>query len=501
MPSRTWPVGRTLLGLSLLTLLAPGLRAAEPRPTEFRLTIDRAVSDAPFTGRVFVWLSKRQPTGPRVEPSWFNPEPLLAWDVKGWRPGEARTFGDTPLAIPTPLAKVPAGTYFAQAVIDFDRGGRSSGAAEGNGYSRAVKCEIGPAPGGPVELVIDQVYHERPFPESERVKLVEIESRLLSEFHRRPVKIRAGVALPKSFAAQPGKRYPIIFDIPGFGGDHFGAIRAAARDSTDVAGTEMLYVVLDPSCRLGHSVFADSANNGPWGRALCEELVPHIEKTYRGLGVPAGRLLTGHSSGGWSSLWLQVAYPDFFGGTWSTAPDPVDFRDFQRIDLYRPGANFFVDGDGPRPLARRNGKPIIFFKPFSDTEVVTGHGGQLSSFEAVFSPRGPDGRPRQLWDRTTGLVNPEVAKAWEAYDIRLTLERNWPTLGPKLAGKLHVFTGGDDTFYLDGATRLLQESLRRLGSDAVVEVIPGRDHGTVVDRALRERIAREMAETAGRARQ
>jgi hypothetical protein len=127
-------------------------------------------------------------------------------------------------------------------------------------------------------------------------------------------------------------------------------------------------------------------------------------------------------------------------------------------------------------------------------EVVMGHGGQLGSFEAVFSPRGPDGKPRQLWDRATGRIDPEVAKAWEAYDIRLKLERNWATLGPKLAGKLHVFTGGDDTFYLEGAARLLGESLKKLGSDAVVEIVPGRDHGSLMDRGLRERIAREMAD-------
>src|SRR5262249_7109874 len=153
--------------------------------------------------------------------------------------------------------------------------------------------------------------------------------------------------------------------------------------ATDVAGIEFLHVVLDPSCRLGHHVFADSENNGPCGQALIEELIPHIEKEYRGLGLPVGRFVTGHSSGGWSSLWLQVTYPDFFGGVWSTAPDPVDFRDFQRIDLTRPGANLFTDAKGQsRPIARKDRKAVLSFKEFSDMEVVMGHGGQLASFEA-----------------------------------------------------------------------------------------------------------------------
>ena len=121
-----------------------------------------------------------------------------------------------------------------------------------------------------------------------------------------------------------------------------------------------------------------------------------------------------------------------------------------------------------------------------------GPGGQLGSFEAVFSPLDQDGQPRKLWNRDTGAIDPEVARAWEAYDIRLILERNWPTLGPKLKGKLHVITGGMDTFYLEGAAKLLKESLAKLRSDAVVEIIPDRDHGTVLDRNLAQRIDREM---------
>src|SRR5262249_31409595 len=191
------------------------------------------------------------------------------------------------------------------------------------------------------------------------------------------------------------------------------------------------YVVLDPNCRTGHHVLPDSANNGPCGKALVEELIPHIERTFRGIGRPEARFITGHSSGGWSSLWLQVAYPDFFGGVWSLSPDPVDFRDFQRINIYKGGENCFKDASGAlRPLGRRDDKPILYFQPFSEMEFVLGRSGQLGSFEAVFSPRGPDGHPRQLWDRKTGVIDPEVAKSWEAYDINLVLKRNWKVLEP-----------------------------------------------------------------------
>jgi hypothetical protein len=177
----------------------------------------------------------------------------------------------------------------------------------------------------------------------------------------------------------------------------------------------------------------------------------------------------------------------------------VDFRDFQRINIYKPGTNMFVDEEGkPRPLARMKGKAVLFYKPFSDMEVVMGHGGQLQSFEAVFSPRGPQGQPLPLWDRTTGRIDPNVAKAWERYDIRLVVERNWKTLAPKFAGKLHVYMGDEDTFYLEGAVVLLKESLTKLGSDAKVELFPGKDHGTLMDKALRDRIAKEMAASGRR---
>jgi S-formylglutathione hydrolase FrmB len=273
------------------------------------------------------------------------------------------------------------------------------------------------------------------------------------------------------------------------------AFIAEARNATEVAGIEMIHVTLDPTCRLGHHVFADSDNNGPCGQALVQELVPYIEKTYRGLGVPAARFVTGHSSGGWSSLWLQVAYPDFFGGVWSTAPDPVDFRDFQRVNIYAKDANLFRDEQGnDRPLVRKSGKVLVHYKQFSDMEVVMGRSGQLFSFEAVFGPRGGEGKPMPLWDRETGRIDPAVAKSWQRYDIRLVLQRNWETLAPKLRGKIHVYMGSEDNFYLEGATILLKQALSGLGSDAIVEIFPGRDHGTLVDRALRERIATEMAE-------
>jgi S-formylglutathione hydrolase FrmB len=473
----------------------PAVARTEPAPLQFHLTFDKKVSATPFTGRIYVMISKHEVKELPSGVNWFNPQPFLARDVRDWKPGESLTIAADALAFPQPLAKLKPDAYTVVAVMDLDQGYRNFCNAPGNGHSKPIRLHLDPAKTGTVKLVLDQIVKHRPFPEGKRVKLVEIESKLLSAFHGRSMILRAAVVLPKSFDDKPDQRYPVIYEIPGFGGDHYGAIFAQARNATEVAGVEMLYVVLDPNCRTGHHVCADSENNGPCGAALVNELIPYIEKEYRGRGVAGGRFVTGHSSGGWSSLWLQITYPDFFGGVWSTAPDPVDFRDFQRINLYKTGANMFVDEEGKqRPLARYGKKVLLYYKPFSDMETVMGHGGQLASFEAVFSPRGKDGQPRRLWDRASGRIDADVAKAWERYDIRLVLERNWKKLGPSLAGKLHVYMGGEDTFYLEGATVLLKESLAKLGSDAVVEIFPGKNHGSLMDKALRERMAKEMAD-------
>lgn len=478
------------LRLFAVLLLAVPATAAEPT---FRLTLEAQVHPGPVTGRAFVLLLGSRPNPLPRGLNWFNPEPAFAVDVTGWKPGEPLTIGSKALGT-VPLAKVKPGEYWAVAVLDRDLGGISFAASPGNLYSEAKRVAFDPAAGEPISLTLNRVYQAKPLTDTETVKYVEVESRLLTQFHGKPTTMRAGIILPPSFAANPGRKYPVVYEIPGFGGDAtFTPLVAARKPGVLADGVEAVWVMLDANCRLGHHVFADSANNGPVGTALVEELVPHIEGKFRCGGEAKKRLVTGHSSGGWSSLWLQVTYPDVFGGCWSTSPDPVDFRDFQRVNLYQEGNLFTDSGGNVRPLSRGRKGRTLQFKSFSDMERVMGHGGQLASFEAVFSPRGTDGKPRPLWDRDTGTIDRETAKAWEKYDIRLTLERNWKELGPKLAGKLHVWMGDEDTFLLDGAARLLKASLTKLGSDAVVELFPGKDHG-LVDGKLRERMKKEMAE-------
>jgi len=452
-----------------------------------------------LNARVYVFLGRGESDGePRNGPSWFNPEPFFAVDVENWAPGEPVRVGDRALGFPGTLDHLKPGRYAVQAVIRLNRDTHRIGDGEGNAYGPVVHAELDPKRGGTVKLKVDKLVGPRTFPSTDRIKLVELDSPKLSAFHHRPIKHRAALILPEGFdKAAADRRVPTLYIIPGFGGDHFMARRFAASSRIAFA-SDFIRVVLDPDCGTGHHVFADSAANGPRGTALVEELIPYIERTYPALSNPRARLLNGHSSGGWSSLWLQVTYPDFFGGTWSTSPDPVDFRDFQRIDIYAAGENMFRDRAGKRrPIARMGERPILFYDDFSRMDDVIAWGSQLGSFEAVFSPVDRAGRPLKLWDRKTGAIDPAVAKAWEAYDIRLVLERNWPTLGPKLQGKLRVITGGLDTFYLEGAVALLKESLAKLGSDAVIEIIPKRDHRSVMDQALARRLDGEMHRAVG----
>lgn len=446
----------------------------------FRVSVEPGVLTQPYSGRVYVTLARAAKPEPRVVMwSWFTPPQVLAVDVADLKAGEPVVIDGAALSFPAGNPKeIPAGTYFAQAVVRLNPDSPLPGQGAGDLYSDVVEVNYSPETGAAAELRLSNGVEVRPLRETERLKVVEVRSELLSAFYGREVKTRAGVLLPKDWRDDASARYPTLYSITGFGGDH-QHIRFMERVFEQGGSTDgIILVVPDPLCMTGHSVFADSANNGPRGESLIKELIPAIEEKFHGARDGDLRFVTGVSSGGWSSLWLQVTYPDQFSGCWAHCPDPVDFRDFQRIDLYAPGANMYRDAEGERRQVSRGngGTPGLFYDEFVRQETVMGPGGQISSFEAVFSPRGADGKPVPLFDRATGNVNPETAKAWEKYDLRLVMERGWQTLAPKLAGKVHVYAGGSDTYYLEGAAKLLKESLEGLKSDAEVKIVPGMPH-------------------------
>lgn len=342
-----------------------------------------------------------------------------------------------------------------------------------------------------------------PVQDTANIKHFKIESKLMTSFWGRPTQMDAGVVLPPNH--QKPEKLPVCYSIHGFGGSHTSAWRRGPGLLAGMkAGTtpRMIYVFLSARCPLGHHVFADSVNNGPVGTALVEELIPALEAEYGGHGKPKGRFLTGHSSGGWSSLWVQIRHSKFFNGVWSTAPDSVDFRDFTGINVY-DWKNAYVDPAGDEiQLIRRSGKFVMSFKSFTQREHSRKkYGGQIASFDAVFSPRGEGGRPLPMFDRETGEIDKVVARSWVKYDITQVVKKNWQHLRAPLKGKVHVYMGTIDTFRLEGALYLFAEDMKKLGTDFDIVFAEGRDHGSLFrphdklwPKGMLERIHREMWE-------
>jgi len=420
-------------------------------------------------------------------------------------------------SFPRPLAQLPLGDYYAQAVLDADHSYNYTGRGPGDVVSGVVKLHL-PATTAPtfkLSRVIPpdagwwqpasgaDTAHDAMAEARSHVEVVDFVSPALTAFWGRPIHMRGFVLLPPGYDPKSSATYPVVYLTHGFGGglEHFGKGVASTWSAMSKGQMPpMIWVYLDESSPTGTHEFADSVNNGPWGKALTEELIPQLESTYRMDARVSGRFLNGHSSGGWATLWLQTRYPKVFGGTWSTSPDPSDFHDFTGIDLYAPHANVYRKADGsPYPLVREKGKVLATFEQFAQLERVLGsYGGQIASFEWVFSPRGQDGRPLPMFDRDTGDVDPKVVAYWrDHYDIAHRLQENWPQLAPDLDGKIHLIVGTADTFYLDGAAHRLKEVLDGLHAQSDIRFLPGKTHFDLYavgdDRtALLKQIAWEM---------
>ncbi|MBX7222722.1 MAG: esterase family protein [Blastocatellia bacterium] len=494
--------------LYLLFVLAFGFFLQAQAPTthaasriRFKIGVDAALAPQPVSGRLLIFMTTAPQRGDMLEVNFFNPTSvwMTGVEVQNLTAGKEIEVDPDMLAFPAPFSSAPAGNYHIMALLDRDHSYAYSQTGSGDYYSPILKlASLTPNASEPVELKLTKVVPTQTLKETENIKLVEFESPSLSAFWGRPIKMQAGVVLPPSYADGKKQKYPTVYEVHGYGGNQRAAWWKGPEEIKAMGAgklPEMIHVYLSAQCPLGHHVFADSVNNGPWGTALTKELIPYLEKTFRMDGIPSGRLLTGHSSGGWSTLWLQINYPDVFGGTWSTSPDPVDFRSFTGPNLTEGDKhNFFHDDAGkPYGLFRIQGRDLMQLDAFAQWELVQGaYGGQMASFEAVFSPRGENGQPMQLFNRATGRLNPEVAQAWERYDISRLLKANWTKLGPKLKGKLHIAVGTADTFHLEQPLYLLRDTLAELKSDARIEFIEGKDHFNLYQDGLGTRIAQEM---------
>lgn len=476
---------------ALTPLLGPaqaaGPRDRAPMPTapKFEIRVAPGLLAGPTRGRLFVVLGRPVQNAPitSMTATGMDANPVLARDVEEFGPDSVGVIDGSAIAFPLARpADLPPGDYRVQAVLDFNTDLRAP-TAPGNLVSKPATLAIDPAKGEAIRLTLDTRIPPETMPaDTESVKFVKFESKRLSEFHGRPIYLRAGLRLPKGFAREPERRYPLRVHIGGFG----SRFHQVPRDR-DEGGPQFLTLALDGAGPLGDPYQVNSANHGPYGDALTEELIPYIEATYRGIGDGRSRVLDGGSTGGWVSFALQVFYPDFFNGCWSFFPDGVDFRDFQLVNIYED-ENAYTNAHGfDRPACReKNGDVKYTMRHEVQLENVLGRGdswtlsgGQWGSWNATYGPRGKDGRPVPLWDPKTGVIDREVAKHWEKYDLRLVLERNWPELGPKLKGKIHIWVGEADEYFLNNAVHKLDTFLKGASpsADALIVFGPGQGHG------------------------
>lgn len=454
--------------VALLVASLGGLTAADPpappKGLRFVVKLDpKQVGETPQAGRVLVGIAK---AGQRPDFTNYRPPvlPILGADADRFAADAAITLDGTSDQFPAgSLAKLPPGEYSVQALFATNRDINLPN-APGNRYGDPVKVKLDPAAGGTVTLTLDKAYPDAKPADTATVKFLHLPSKLLSDFHGRPMVYRVGVVLPKDFEAEPDKKYGLILDVGGFG-TRYTAARRLPPDP------RFVQVVPDGAGPWGDPYQVDSANNGPYGKALTEEVIPYLEKTFR-CGGPNARFTCGGSTGGWVSLALQLFYPDFFNGCWSQCPDSVTFERFELVDLYGD-ANAFVNRHGfERPSTRTlDGDVISTVRHEVELEKVLGRGGRWelggrdwASWNAVYGPRGKDGTPQPVW-AGDGTIDKQVVEAWKKYDLKLFVEKNWATLGPKLAGgKVNVWVGDADDYYLNAAVHRLKATADKLSA-------------------------------------
>jgi S-formylglutathione hydrolase FrmB len=482
---------------------APSVAAAQSRPAHAEIDIALPASaPAPVSGRLLLFATPARDAKlpDLVDANEFDPQSVTvaAQEIENLQPGFTVDMDPDIQAYPAGFSHLKPGAYFVQAVLDTRHDYAYAGRAAGDLTSKVVKISITAQSGVLPKLdLVDTVPASDPWQQPARVPAeiralvaaarphataINFRSPTLTQFWGRPITLHGWVLTPPGYDPAQTAKLPTIYYIHGFGGSASAMLRPLGYINAAMQKAEMppmIWVFLDMSSPTGTTEFADSVNNGPWGQALTTELIPDLEHTFRMQGGAAGRFLTGHSSGGWATLWLQTQYPKIFGGTWSTSPDPSDFHDFTGVDIYAPHANAYRRADGTAyPLVRIDGKVVATLQQVAQLEAVLGPaGGQMSSFDWVFSPRGPDGAPQPLFDRATGAIDPKVAAYWrDKYDIAHLVTTRWPAIAPDLTGKIHIWVGTADTFYLDGPAHRLQTALDQLHAHAQFTFVPGRTH-------------------------
>jgi len=517
--SRPGPAAAAVLPLILLALSLCACRPAAPPPgVTFAVSFPAERSSTPLDGRLLLLLSTSGEAEPRFQIS-DGPATQLVFglDVEGLAPGVPAVFDASALGYPLrSLAEVPAGEYHVQALLHryetfhradghvvklpMDRGeGQRWNTAPGNLISAPRKISFDPRSAVPVTITLDREIPPIPAPrDTKSIRHVKIRSELLSEFWGRPMELGACLLLPEGFDEHPEARYPLVINHghfpatfegfretppdPGLEPDYSERFRLAGYNRIqqeyahafykEWTGRDFPRVILmeiqHANPYYDDSYAVNSANLGPYGDAIVRELIPYVERTFRGLGQGWARFLYGGSTGGWEALAAQIFYPDEFNGCYAACPDPIDFRAYTIVNIYEHRNAYFVDSPWkrtPRPGLRNwLGEVSATLEEVNLREAVLGthgrSGDQWDIWQAVFGPVGADGYPKPIWDKLTGEIDRDVAAYWkEKYDLRAILERDWKTLGPKLRGKIHIYVGDMDNYYLNNAVYLMETFL------------------------------------------
>lgn len=481
------------------------------------------VSKTPLDGRLLIMLSKNPSAEPRFQISDDQgTQQIFGIDVEGWKPGSTMRVGPEAFGYPVQtLSKIKSGRYRVQALLHvyetfkrkdghvvklpMDRGeGQHWNIAPGNLYSVPQRLDFRNDSLFRFSLSIDKVIPPIKDPEDTKyVKHIKIQSKLLTEFWGRPMYLGAHVLLPEGWDSHPNVKYPLAIYHGHFPSD-FGGWRTEPPDPNLIPDTSKRFNLIGYNkivqqeaydfykkwtgpdfprviaIEIQHanpyyddSYAVNSANLGPYGDAITYELIPEIEKRFRGIGQGWARFMYGGSTGGWEALAAQVFYPDEYNGSYAACPDPIDFHHYMTVDLYNDKNAYFREGpfrNTMRPGHRNYlGHVDAMVRDMNHRELALGtksrSGDQWDIWEAVYSPVGPDGYPVRVFDKKTGKINKSVVEHWrEQYDLTHIIQRDWPKIGHKLTGKIHLYVGDMDNFYLNNAVYTAEDMLKRLSN-------------------------------------
>jgi hypothetical protein len=492
--------------------------AASGSEPKFEIVFPRERSAQPLDGRLLLLLSTDPSEEPRMQINISpNTQMVFGIDVDGWAPDKVAVVDAEAYGYPVrSLRNVKPGEYYVQAVLHryetfhrsgghtiklpMDRGeGQHWNIAPGNLYSKPQKITFGADTS--FKIILDQEIPAIPAPaDTKYIRHVKFQSDLLTKFWGRPMFLGANILVPEGFDEHPEAHYPIAVNEGHFPAD-FDGFRTEPPDPNlkpdyserfHIAGYNriqqeeaykfykqwispgfpriLVVEIQHANPYYDDSYAVNSANLGPYGDAIETELIPYIEMKFRGIGQGWARFLYGGSTGGWESLAVQMFYPDHYNGAFIACPDPIDFRAFTTIDLYKDKNAFYIEGPHKKVLQPGTrdylGHVMATTQDINHYELALGtktrSGEQFDIWQAVYGPVGKDGYPEPIFDKETGEIYPDVAAYWrEHYDLRYILERDWTTLGPKLQGKLHIYCGSADTYFLNDAVYLMEDFLKK----------------------------------------